>query len=66
MIVSYKTVRRWCIKFGRTFANRLRCQRLPPGDKWHIQGVQHYHWCAVEQQGVVLDIVAGDMCPAMR
>jgi len=24
----------------------------------HIQGVQHYHWRAVDQDGVVLDIPA--------
>jgi hypothetical protein len=35
-----------------------------PGDKWHmdevfirIQGVQHYLWRAVDQDGVVLDIL---------
>ncbi len=56
VVVSYETVRRWCKKFGQTFANRLRRRRPRPGDKWHldevfirIQGVQHY--------GVVLDIL---------
>ena len=36
----------------------------PPGDKWYldevfirIQGVQHYLWRAVDQEGVVLDIL---------
>jgi putative transposase len=57
VVVSYETVRRWCEKFGQTFAYRLR--RGPrPGDKWHmdevfirIQGVQHYLWRAVDQDG---------------
>jgi putative transposase len=51
IIVSYETVRRWCKKFGQTFAGRLRRRRPRPGDKWHldevfvrIQGVQHYLW----------------------
>src|SRR3954468_12642572 len=63
-VVSYETVRRWCEKFGQTFADRLRRRRLRPGDKWHldevfvrIQGVQHYLWRAVDQNGVVLDIL---------
>src|SRR6476620_7726776 len=62
--VSYETVRRWCKKFGASFADRLRRRRPRPGDKWHmdevfirIQGVQHYLWRAVDQNGVVLDIL---------
>src|SRR5271169_5865429 len=64
IVVSYETVRRWCKKFGTTFADRLRRRRPRPGDKWHldevfirIQGVQHYLWRAVDQDGVVLDIL---------
>ena len=62
--VSYETVRRWCRKFGQSFANCVRRRRPRPGDKWHldevfirIQGVQHYLWRAVDQDGVVLDIL---------
>ncbi len=64
IVVSYETVRRWCKKFGATFAGRLRRRRPRPGDKWYmdevfirIQGVQHYLWRAVDQDGVVLDIL---------
>ena len=64
LIVSYETVRRWCQKFASSFADRLRRRRPRPGDKWHmdevfirIQGVQHYLWRAVDQDGVVLDIL---------
>src|ERR1700731_2618929 len=64
VFVSYETVRRWCKKFGQTFASRLRRRRPRPGDKWYldevfirIQGVQHYLWRAVDQHGVVLDIL---------
>ena len=64
VVVSYETVRRWCKKFGQSFANRLSHRRPRPGDKWHldevfirIQGVQHYLWRAVDQDGVVLDIL---------
>jgi transposase-like protein len=56
--------RRWCRKFGQSFANCLRRRRPRPGDKWYldevfirIQGVQHYLWRAVDQNGVVLDIL---------
>jgi Transposase and inactivated derivatives len=34
VIVSYETVRRWCAKFGRAYANGLRRRRPRPGDKW--------------------------------
>ena len=64
LVVSHESVRRWCKKFGESFANRLRRRRPRPGDKWHmdevfirIQGVQHYLWRAVDQDGVVLDIL---------
>jgi putative transposase len=62
IIVSYETVRRWCKKFGQSFANRLRRRRPRSGYKWYldevfisIQGMQHYLWRAVDQHGVVLD-----------
>jgi len=64
VVVSYETVRRWCKNFGRSFANHLRRRRPRPGDKWRvdevfirIQGLQRYLWRAVDQDGVVLDIL---------
>jgi putative transposase len=64
VIVSYESIRRWCRKFGASFANKLRRRRPRPGDKWHldevfirIQGEQHYLWRAVDQDGIVLDIL---------
>ena len=64
VVVSYETVRRWRQKFGESFADRLRHRRPRPGDKWHldevfirIQAVQDYLWRAVDQDGVVLDIL---------
>src|SRR6201986_1937562 len=64
IVVSYETVRNWCQKFGESFSNRLRRRPARPGDKWHldevfirIQGAQHYLWRAVDQEGVVLDIL---------
>src|SRR4051812_44200430 len=46
------------------FANQIR-RRLPcPGDKWHldevclmIRGKKHWLWRAVDQDGVVLDVL---------
>src|SRR6195952_4625594 len=64
VVVFYETVRRWCKKFASSFADRLRRRGPRPGDKWHLdevfirfQGVQHYLWRAVDQDGVVLDIL---------
>src|SRR3712207_1632035 len=62
--VSYETIRQWCLKFGETIAAELRRRRPRPGDMWHldevylkINGRTHYLWRAVDQQGVVLDIL---------
>ena len=64
VVLTYETIRRWCHKFGRGFAEKLRKRRPRPGDRWHldevfirIQGVQYYLWRAVDQDGVVLDIL---------
>ncbi len=64
VVLTYETVRRWCQKFGQTDANALRRRRPRPGDKWHldevfigINGVRHYLWRAVDQDGTVLDIL---------
>jgi putative transposase len=62
--VSYETIRRWCRKFGPTFADGVRRRRPRPGDKWHcdevqlkINGRKHWLWRAVDEDGVVLDIL---------
>jgi hypothetical protein len=39
IIVSYETIRRWCAKFGQTYANALRRRQPQPGDKWHLDEV---------------------------
>ncbi len=64
VIVSYETVRRWCLKFGQAYANALRRRRPRPGDKWHldevfikINGELKYLWRAVDADGTVLDIL---------
>jgi len=62
--VSYETVRQWALKFGQGFANQVR-RRLPAtGDKWHldevviaIAGRKHWLWRAVDQYGIVLDLL---------
>src|SRR5580698_681199 len=33
VLVSYESIRRWCVKFGASFANSLRRRRPKPGDK---------------------------------
>lgn len=62
--LSYETVREWCLKFGQSYANALRCKSPRPGDRWHldevflkINGRVHYLWRAVDQDGDVLDIL---------
>src|SRR5438128_10117808 len=64
IVVTYETVRQWCLKFGQTYANKLRRRRPRYGDKWHMDevvlticGKKHYLWRAVDQDGNVLDIL---------
>ena len=64
VLVSDESIRRWCLKFGASFASNLRRRRPRPGDKWHldevfvrIQGELHYLWRAVDQDGIVLDVL---------
>src|SRR3954467_5470689 len=64
ILVSHETVRQWALKFGQVFANQIR-RRLPrAGDKWHldevvitIAGQKHWLWRAVDQDGLVLDVL---------
>jgi putative transposase len=64
IIVTYEAIRKWCYKFGQSYANALRRRRPRPGDKWHldevflsINGQRQYLWRAVDQDGIVLDIL---------
>ena len=64
IVVSHEAVRQWALKFGQGFANEIR-RRLPrAGDKWHldevvikIAGTTHWLWRAVDQHGIVLDVL---------
>src|SRR5215216_6602841 len=74
--VSHETVRQWARKFGQAFANQIRRKLPGPGDKWHldevclmIRGKKHWLWRAVNQDGVVLDVLVqsrGDKKAAKR
>jgi putative transposase len=64
IVVTHESIRHWCIRFGAEFAQRLRKRRPRPGDTWHldevfirINGGLQYLWRAVDQNGVVLDIL---------
>src|SRR2546428_7596425 len=64
VVVTYETVRQWCLTFGQSYANELRRRRPRCGDKWYmdemvltIRGKKHYLWRAVDQDGNVLDIL---------
>ena len=62
--VTYETIRRWALKFGKKAARRIRARRSTFGDKWHldevvitINGKKHWLWRAVDQFGIVLDVL---------
>jgi putative transposase len=63
-MVSYESVREWCLKFGAAYAKRIRAHGPRPGDRWHLDEVRlkiqaklQYLWRAVDQDGEVLDIL---------
>jgi putative transposase len=69
IIVSYEAIRQRCWKFGPDYARRLKKKQGRLGDRrlgdtWHldelfvrINGQQQYLWCAVDQDGDVIDIL---------
>jgi putative transposase len=64
ILVTHESIRRWAIRFGAEFAGKLRKRRPRPGETWHmdevflrINGELHYLWRAVDEHGVVLDIL---------
>ncbi len=64
IVVSHETVRQWARKFGQAFANQIRRRLSRAGDKWHldeavitIAGQKHWLWRAVDQDGIVLDVL---------
>ena len=61
--VSYEAIRLWCNKFGPKYAAKLRRKHQGYGDTFFldevfikINGIQHYLWRAVDQDGEVVDI----------
>ncbi|MCK8786090.1 IS6 family transposase [Roseomonas sp. NAR14] len=64
IVVTHETIRRWFLRSGADLACKRRRRRPGPGDVWHldeiflrINGELHYLWRAVDQHGVVLDIL---------
>ena len=63
IIVSYESIRYWCIKFGLKYSRRLKRKHQGFGDTFFmdevfvkINGVQHYLWRAVDQDGEIVDV----------
>ncbi len=61
-VVSYETIRQWCLKFSPSFSKSLRKKQTALGDQWFldevfvkINGKLHYLWRAVDQDGCGLD-----------
>ncbi len=61
--VSREAIRLWCIKFGAIYTRRLKRKHGGYGDTFYIDevsakinGIQHYLWRAVDQDGEVVDV----------
>lgn len=64
VIVSYESIRRWCLKFGPRYQRSLKRREGTLDDDWFfdevfiaINGQRFYLWRAVDQDGDVLDIL---------
>jgi len=64
IVVTYETIRQWCLKFTPSFSTSLRKKQGALGDQWFldevfvkINGKRHYLWRAVDQYGCELDIL---------
>ncbi len=65
VVVSYETIRQWCLKFGPRYAKQLRKRQGRLGDTWYmdeltiitVQGERRYLWRAVDQDDNVIDIL---------
>ena len=62
--VSREAIRLWCIKFGAIYTRRLKRKHRGYGDTFYIDevfvkinGIQHYLWRAVDQDGEVVDVL---------
>jgi transposase-like protein len=62
--VTYETIRCWANKFGPQIAANLKRRRHNPSPRWHldemvctIKGERWYLWRAVDDEGVILDLV---------
>jgi len=65
IIVSYESIRRWCIKFASSFCDVIKKRERKPTDKWHmdemyltIDGKKFVLWRAVDSTGHELDVFA--------
>lgn len=63
-IVSYETIRQWCLTFGLNYAKKLRSRQSKLGDTWYmdeffitINGKHQYLWRAVDQDGDIVNIL---------
>ena len=64
IIGSYETIRQWCKKYGPSYCKQVKKNRGQLGDTWYldevfikINGVLHYLWRAVDQDGDEIDIL---------
>jgi putative transposase len=64
ILVTYESVRQWCLKFGSAYVRNLKKRQRKLGDAWHldeavitIQGEHPYLWRAVDQDGDSIDIL---------
>ena len=64
IVVSYETIRRWCLKYGQKYAKSLKNTQGNLGDQWFldevfikINGRPYYLWRAVDQDNCTLEIL---------
>ena len=64
VVITYESIRLWCLKFGQIFSKKLKAKHTGYGDQWFldevfckINGQMVYLWRAVDQDGQTIDIL---------
>lgn len=65
VVVTYETIRHWCLHFGCHYSRKLKHREGRQGDTWFldeatittVQGERCYVWRAVDQDHNVVDIL---------
>jgi putative transposase len=66
IVVSYETVRRWAMKFGRDYARRLKRKRANRRDIWHLDEIVQTRRDTKAAKRLLTRLLKKQGCPPRR